>query len=589
MARMYPPDGPREGLASQPLNKAEPAIYYALRDLLGDGPDDSEYIVFHNVKWFMTQPTGGKLPTGEMDFLIASRRYGLLIIEAKSAEIELVRGRGGRLDEVRKAYFEQAKRLEKDFARFLAEAPLTSKHMASYTAGSAVWFPFSRQDWPHDNKVTQGVPNTLILDRVDLRNPTQAIERVFAYLGRAQNTTTLSAEAMDALVKTLDQTTLVMQARLSVRVPGDEALIQRLTEEQFAALETLNDYTYLEVPGAAGTGKTVLAYEKAFRLAREGKRTLLVCSNPALATWLNEMRTNDTRPETGYFEVSDLRSLCQRAPQQGKLPATVDEDEAPPAVRAAQALSELAKQIRRKREPLYDAILVDEAQDFDQPLWRPLTQLLRNPKAGLLYLFYDLAQRERDGAWQVDLPNRAALMPLPFNLRNTQEIFKLVERFYPERERRRIYCRGVQGAPPVYIDPQTLSVPAEDREAMALRQALDLLIDLEGVAPEDVLILTCRPKKSEVHPESRWFRRVEFAAGDYTIRQGAATVPGKISLSTVRAARGIERLAVILCELDGLGPSSAAQRDKLLYSAISRAKHQLIVLGSEAELFGAQP
>ena len=117
MARMYPPDGPHEGLASQPLNKAEPVIYTALRDLLGDA---SEYIVFHNVKWFTTQPNGGNQPAREMDFLIASRRYGLLIVEAKSAEIELVRGRGGRLDEVHKAYFEQAKTREKELARFLA-------------------------------------------------------------------------------------------------------------------------------------------------------------------------------------------------------------------------------------------------------------------------------------------------------------------------------------------------------------------------------------------------------------------------------------------------------------------------------------
>src|SRR5262249_40831404 len=160
------------------------------------------------------------------------------------------------------------------------------------------------------------------------------------YLGRTNGSALVSDAAMDALIATLDQATLLMQARLSVRVPGDEALIQRLTEEQYATLEALRNYRWLEVPGAAGTGKTVRAYEKAFRLAREGKRTLLVCSNPALATWLNEMRARDARPETTYFEVSDLRTLCQRAPQQGRLSAQV-EDEAPEAVRAAQAITEL--------------------------------------------------------------------------------------------------------------------------------------------------------------------------------------------------------------------------------------------------------
>jgi UvrD-like helicase family protein/schlafen family protein len=584
MARMFPPNGPRASRNSQPLNKAEPKIYEALRLRLGvdaSGRDTGEYIVFHGVKWFATNLHGGNQPVREMDFLIVSRRHGLLIIEAKSAEIALETRRGVKLDEVHKAYFEQAKTLEMELAHFLAEAPLTCQHMASYRAGSAVWFPFSQHPWPRDEKNTRGVPNPLIFDSVDLANPTAAVERAFAYLGRTNGSALVSDAAMDALIATLDQATLLMQARLSVRAPGDEALIQRLTEEQYATLEALSNYRWLEVPGAAGTGKTVLAYEKAFRLAREGKRALLVCSNPALATWLNEMRTHDARPETAYFEVSDLRTLCQRAPQQGRLPAQV-EDEAPEAVRAAQAITELAKQMRRKREPLYDAILVDEAQDFDEPLWKPLQQLMRDQKTGLFYVFYDLAQRERDGAWQVDMPDRRALMPLVANLRNTQEIFKLVARFYPDRERQHIFCKGAQGAPPVYIDPRALSVPSGDPEATALRQALDLLMEVEGIAPQDVLIITCRSMRT-----SRWYAGgVEFSMGEHTIRQGAATVPGKVALSTVRAARGIERLAVILCEMDGLRGASAAYRDKLLYSAVSRAKHKLIIIGSQAELLG---
>jgi hypothetical protein len=584
---MFPSERPRIGRNSQPLNKAEPKIYEALQLRLGvdaSGHDTGEYIVFHGVKWFATQPNGGNQPVREMDFLIVSRRHGLLIIEAKSAELALGVKRNSKLDEARKAYFEQARTLEQELAHFLAEAPLTCAHMASYRAGSAVWFPFTPQPWPRDDKTTKGVPNPLILDSVDLQDPTAAIERAFAYLDSTNGSAAVSDEAMDALIKTLDQATLIMQARLSVRAPGDDVLIQLLTEEQYASLEALSNYRFLEVPGAAGTGKTVIAYEKAFRLAREGKRTLLVCSNPALATWLNEMRARDARPETAYFEVSDLRSLCLRAPQQGKLPAQTDDDEEPEAVRAAQAISELARQMRRTKAALYDAILVDEAQDFDQPLWKPLRQLLRDEKAGLFYVFYDLAQRDRDGAWEVEMPGRPALMPLVANLRNTKEIFKLVALFYPDRERQRIFAKGAQGTPPIYIDPRALSVPGEDPDATAMRQALDLLVEVEGIAPQDILLITCRSMRT-----SRWYTSgVEYSLGAHDIRRGAATSAGKVSLSTIRAARGIERLAVILCELDGVREAKPAYRDKLLYSAVSRAKHKLIVIGSQAELLGGR-
>ena len=139
------------------------------------------------LKWFSNRPNGAREPFREMDFLIVSRRFGLLIVEAKAAKIAL-QGKGGgkssNLNTVHDAYFEQAKTLEDELTHFLAEAPLTCKHMAAYQIGSAVWFPFS-QPWPRDEKSTKGVPNMLILDSVDLERPQAGIERTFAYLGLA--------------------------------------------------------------------------------------------------------------------------------------------------------------------------------------------------------------------------------------------------------------------------------------------------------------------------------------------------------------------------------------------------------------------
>jgi hypothetical protein len=603
MARMFPQDGPRGGRNARPDNDAEVAIYDAVQRRLGvgAGDDTDEYIIFQGVKWFSTTPNGAHQPFREMDFLIVSRRRGLLILEAKAAKIALSTERKNKsaanLNVVHDAYFDQARTLEDELTHFLLSAPLTCQHMASYRIGSAVWFPFS-QPWPHDEKTTRGVPNKLILDSADLVNPEAGILRAFDYLGQRSADIPLSDAAIDALIATLDQTTLTMQARLSVRVPEAEELIQRLTDEQYDILEALSELRWLQIPGAAGTGKTVLAYEKAFRLAREGKRVLLLCSNPALAAWLTEMRDQDGRPETALFDIFDLKALCALAPRQRIVSSPEEDDEAPDASRAAQVISDLAKSWRQQQQKvqkrlLYDAVLIDEAQDFDQPLWRPLRQLLQNEKTGLFYVFYDVAQRERDGAWEPDLPGRVRYLPLVVNLRNTKCIFELVQRFYPEREYKQMRWRGVIGTPPVYIDPREItSQPGEEPEETALLRALRSLIEVEGVAPQDVLIITCRPMKktSRSQEASQWYARgVEYTLGKHTIRRGAATVKGKVALSTVRAARGVERLAVILCELDGLQMARATSRDKLLYSAISRAKHQLIILGSEAQLLGRTP
>jgi hypothetical protein len=594
---MFPPDGPRGGRTARSEADAEGAIFDVLQARLGvdaDGRDRDEYIIFQGVKWFSTHPNGAHQPFREMDFLIVSRRHGLLIVEAKAAKIALPT-RDSRsahnLNVIREAYFDQAKTLENELTHFLLNAPLTCKHMASYRIGSAVWFPFSQHPWPRDEQATRKAPNKLILDSLDLRDPETGLLRVFEYLGHRPSAVPLSDAAIDALIATFDQTTLTMQARLAVRVPEAEQLIQRLTQEQYDILEALSDQRWLQIPGAAGTGKTVLAYEKAFRLAREGKRVLLLCSNPALADWLIEMRDRDGRPETSLFEIFDLKALCALAPQQRRPLALLDDDEPPEASRAGQAIGDLVRSWRRQRRPLYDAVLIDEGQDFDQPLWRSLRQLLRDEKAGLFYVFYDVAQRERDGAWEPDLPGRVGYMPLVVNLRNTRHIFDLVHRFYPERAKKQMRWRGATGAPPAYIDPREITAPpGEDPEETAMRKALDSLIEVEGIAPEDILIITCRPQKSKVQQASHWYARGdEFTLGDYTIRRGAASIRGTIALSTARAARGVERLAVILCELEGLSAASSTYRDKLLYAAISRAKHQIVILSSEEELLGQAP
>jgi len=593
MARMFPPDGPRGGARSD--HDAERAIYDTLQSWLRrDKRAEDEYTIFQGLKWFSTSPTGGYQPFREMDFLIVSRRHGLLIVEAKGTPIALPQGRirsGPNLNVVGEAYT-QARSLEDELTHFLSEAPLTCTHMAAYRIGSAIWFPFTQHPWPRDDQSTKKAPNSLILDSTDLQQPEAGILRAFEYLGQQSSATPLGDDAVQALIDTLDQTTLTMQARLSVRIPEAEKLIERLTQEQYDILEALSDRRLLQIIGAAGTGKTVLAYEKGFRLAREGKRVLLLCSNPALAAWLIEMRDHDGRPETKLFDIYDLQALCALATPQRSAQSPAEDDEAPEASRAAQAINDLVRNRRQQKQPLYDAVLVDEGQDFDQPLWRSFRQLLRDEKVGLFYVFYDLAQRERDGAWEPDLPGRVGYLPLVVNLRNTGRIFELVQRFYPEREKKQMRWRGDIGTPPAYIDPREITTPpGEEPEETAMRRALHSLIEVEGIAPEDMLIITCRPqRKSKAQDASYWYARgEEFPLGRHTVRRGAARVKGKLGLSTVRAARGIERLAVILCELDGLEKAGPTYRDKLLYAAISRAKHKLVVIGSEAQLLGQPP
>jgi hypothetical protein len=57
---------------------------------------------------------------------------------------------------------------------------------------------------------------------------------------------------------------------VGVRLRGQEEAQVRLTEQQWTALEQMDENRQLVVKGVAGSGKMLLALEKAARLAREG-------------------------------------------------------------------------------------------------------------------------------------------------------------------------------------------------------------------------------------------------------------------------------------------------------------------------------
>jgi ATP:corrinoid adenosyltransferase len=67
-----------------------------------------------------------------------------------------------------------------------------------------------------------------------------------------------------------------------------QAEILHYTEEQFAALDLMEDNPRVLFTGPAGTGKTVLALETARRAASAGKSVLFVCFNRLLGQWLSD-------------------------------------------------------------------------------------------------------------------------------------------------------------------------------------------------------------------------------------------------------------------------------------------------------------
>src|SRR5512145_2633996 len=123
----------------------------------------------------------------------------------------------------------------------------------------------------------------------------------------------------------------------------------------------------------------MLAMEKARRLAEAGYRVLVTCYNQNLGEWLKASL------EPHGITAQRFLSLCATyANKAGTIERQPDESDDSFYSRLPYALC-LALD---KLEDRFDAIIVDEGQDFDDDWWDAIQLLLADPDDGVLYIFY---------------------------------------------------------------------------------------------------------------------------------------------------------------------------------------------------------
>lgn len=569
MAHMYPERGPSDAID----DKNEHAVYRALKDGLNDA-----YWVFHHLVWFSADQKE-KTALRECDFLILHRERGILIVEVK----------GGRsIGTIVNVKLKQARTLKPLLHRYIWNAPLTRPYAATVNIHHAAWFvDMQRKSQSQESGGTDTRP---LLDKLDLSNPEAGLLRLYKEQSASNGgLAPLGDDAIQAIVETLSSN-MRDRVRLIEHTNADEQHFVQLRAFQVSILDLLGRNQRMQIEGASGTGKTILAFEKARRLAVEGKRTLLLCTNPAVARSLAQAASLEPPNVQGYLHVRYVSELCaEQARSAGilwGLEYTQDND--PDVVFGhAEKLAELLSMSlraldQRKAEMPYDAMVIDEAEDLNAGLQTHLPKLLRDRRNGTLFIFLDRAQRVSSERWRMAIPNLPPAVSLTANIRNTRAIFDVLMHFYEGDVRPTSH--GPEGQPIDYLPLAWFSnavQTGEDEEVAALRQSLDRLIKLEGYAPENILVISCRPKQpSSINQASRWVSRVEI--GTHKLAWQTERTPGHVSVATIRMAKGLERQVVVLTELDGVAHDT--RRNVLLYTALGRATSHLVVHGSEEEL-----
>lgn len=507
----------------------------------------------------------GTLRDGEADFVILDRAWGMLVIEVKGGGVgrDARTGRWHSVDHNGKRHvikdpLGQANRQKYALLEEVRRNPRWQRLGHRLNVGHAVALPDVRDRELFD---IPGWNPRLVASADDLAcltewhaKATEAYGSKFPSPGR---------DGL-AVLREIFAGGLEVRPLVSLRLADEDAERVRLTRQQALLLDFTANHPRTGVAGGAGTGKTLLALEKARRLAAAGLRTLLLCYNRPLA---DDLRSRAKGVEN--LAVLGFHQLCDREIRAVRLATGKDllvearlaeprADEFAVHYPLALALS--------AGEPgacgAYDALVVDEGQDFGEYFWLALDALLGGPESGQLHVFHDTNQAVY-GRWMPPVPQPP--FPLTVNCRSTRQIHEAAYRHYTGGE---TGPGGLDGVDVRYHRIEGLPAQA----SVIAREVTQLLRD-EGVQPRDIAVLVAADRPAHHLAELRRLGLPRGAAWR-SLDEGHG-----VALDTVRRFKGLEAAIVFLWGIDRLRLGEGHDREAL-YVGLSRAVSDLHVVAS---------
>jgi hypothetical protein len=534
---------------------AELALYQAFENL----PD--EFTVLHSVKWFAKE----KGTVGEVDFLIAHPDYGVLVMEVKGGEISMERqsnstqwysrSRTGAIYKISDPC-SQAERNRRELHKWLSTHPQTRNYQVALFPAVAV------PDSHVDSDIRPDCTQSMFIDMTHLDDLAGRLREIFRYWqSRAdeKNQRMGGPDAVGALVNLLIPTR-TLQPRIADIFEAERRKIEELTQQQFRILRQLRRHRRAAIVGGAGTGKTLLAMEKAQQLADAGFRVLFLCFNKQLSEWLDKAITDEN------IMISTFHGMVGRTRHWAGLRGTgpkmsMDEfsEKAPEIM--LDALSIIRSPDSGAQDNLFDAIIVDEAQDFEAEWWIPLPDLLTDPEHGVFYVFFDDNQRLYTQISNVPMEREPFF--LDENCRNTQHIHARLLPYAKTDDE--TVCLGPEGRA-----VELVPAPTKQTARKELQRVLHRLVNEDGVHWKDIIVLTPSSER-----RSQW--KKDDQLGNFILSWDMETqMQQAIRVTTIYRFKGLESSVVIVTELDQLYEDIG---DQLVYVALSRARNHVVVIG----------
>lgn len=381
------------------------------------------------------------------------------------------------------------------------------------------------------------------------------------------------------------------------RIPEDELKNHeynvRLLDHHQESIARRFDGGHRIVIGPSGCGKTLVLVHQAAFLKKYNplvKRILFLCYNVTLVNYLKRLIAAQGVPlGSAGVEVMHFFDLC------GRVNGEVIEHEKQDMDYYNIVMEDaLAKEI--PADILYDAILVDEGQDFNDKMLQIVMKCL-NRKTDFLTIALDEGQDlyRQSRIWSTAGINaRGRVRQLNVIYRNTKEISGLANRLRfgsseqgkPSAQHALFPDPRISNGPLPLVKQFASSAKVIDHVADDIKKIVDA-----GRLPLSEIAVIYTKKKVDDMPGSTVPQLVESAlerrgilskwlSEDYRAKRSHDITANSVTITTIHSAKGLDFACVFLIGLDTLEPNdrwNEEQINSLAYVGITRARYQLSI------------
>lgn len=503
-------------------------------------PDD--YYIFHSFR--ITNVDNNTFHESETDFIIFNRELGVISLEAKAGQVSYANGEWlyGNGDPMHNdGPFNQASANKHKLRKHISNTKLFYL-LERCKFFHAVWFPSITNDQLSTMHMPSEADRNIVLTEDALIDPEQYLKRIYSikiYSKGKEVTTKLSEKEGNRLIREVFCPEFNVFPAATFEADLKKIVFHRLLKEQSNILNFLEEQKTAAINGAAGTGKTMIACEKARRHSMAGEKVLFLCFNVQLKEYLENNYRDDN---ISFYTIAGLVcKICNSA--------TPDYSRA----------KEILEDMYISGAFPYKHIIIDEGQDFgndvieETDIINILYDIIEDHEdlGGSFYVFYDRLQMIQAKNMPRFIEEMDCKLTLYRNCRNTENIATTSLRPITERNPK-VYEGAIKGVPATihYCDDSS-------NEIHRIDSAIHKLLS-EGY--KDIVILTTKTENTSVLSGLSY-------NGKYQ---------NKYKFTTCRKFKGLEADAVVLIDVDK--ETFTGDNTLIYYVGASRARLRLDVM-----------